>query len=74
MKSVFSSRNKCRSEEITANTIDCSDYLLVLSYGSEVWTICKSDRTRITANEIKFLRRTAGYTKLDKKRSMEILW
>jgi hypothetical protein len=42
-------------------------------YRSEVWTICKSDRTRITANEMKFLRRTAGYKKLDKKRNAEIL-
>jgi hypothetical protein len=42
------------------------------TYGSEAWTVCKSDRTRITANEIKFLR-TAEYTKLHKKRNMEIL-
>jgi hypothetical protein len=33
----------------------------------------KSDRTRITANEIKFLRRRAGYTKLDNKRNTETL-
>jgi hypothetical protein len=33
-----------------------------VTYRSEAWTIRKSDRTRITANEIKFLRRTAGYT------------
>jgi hypothetical protein len=45
----------------------------VLKYGSEVWTICKSDRTRVTVNEMKFVRRTAGYTKLDKKRNTEIL-
>jgi hypothetical protein len=42
-------------------------------YGSEAWTICRSDRTRITTAEIKFLRRTAGYTKLDKKRNTDIL-
>jgi hypothetical protein len=45
----------------------------ILTYGSEVWTICKSDRARITANEKKFVRRTARYTKLDKKRNTEIL-
>jgi hypothetical protein len=45
----------------------------ILTYGSESWTIRKSDRTRITANEIKFQGRTAGYTKLDIKRNMEIL-
>jgi hypothetical protein len=44
----------------------------IITYGSEAWTIRRSVRTRITANEIKFLRRTAGYTKLD-KRNTEIL-
>jgi hypothetical protein len=38
----------------------------ILTYGSEAWTIRRSDRTRITANEMNFLGRTAGYTKLDK--------
>jgi hypothetical protein len=33
--------------------------LAILTYGSEAWTICKSDRIRITAYEMKFLRRTA---------------
>jgi hypothetical protein len=37
----------------------------IVTYGSETWTICKSDRTRIIAKEMKFLRRTAGYIKLD---------
>jgi hypothetical protein len=46
---------------------------LILTYGSEDWTIRKSDRTRITENGMKFLRRTAGYTKLYKKRNSEIL-
>jgi hypothetical protein len=45
----------------------------ILTYGSEAWTVCKSDITRIIVNEMKFLRRTAGYTKLDKKRNTEIL-
>jgi hypothetical protein len=45
----------------------------ILTYGSESWTICKSDRTRMAANEMKFVRRTAGYTKLDKKRNTDIL-
>jgi hypothetical protein len=44
----------------------------ILTHGSEAWTICKPDRTKITANDIKFLR-TAGYTKLDKKRNTVIL-
>jgi hypothetical protein len=44
----------------------------ILTYISEAWTIRKSDRTRITANEMKFLRRTAEYTQLDKNRNIEI--
>jgi hypothetical protein len=35
----------------------------ILTYGGEAWTIRKSDGTRITTNEMKFLRRTAGYKK-----------
>jgi hypothetical protein len=35
----------------------------VSSYGSEAWTIRKSDERRITAYEMKFMRQTAGYTK-----------
>jgi hypothetical protein len=46
----------------------------ILTYGSEAWTIRNSDRTRITVNEMKFLRRRAGYTKLDKKINMKSLW
>jgi hypothetical protein len=45
----------------------------IVTYGSEAWTICESDRTRITTNEMKFLRRIAGYTKLDKKINTKIL-
>jgi hypothetical protein len=42
-----------------------------LTYGSEAWTFRKSDR--ITASEMKVLKRTAGYTTLDKNISTEIL-
>jgi len=31
-------------------------------YGSETWTIKARDDRRITAAEIKYMRRTAGYT------------
>jgi len=31
-------------------------------YGSETWTIKASDARRITATEMKYMRRTAGYT------------
>jgi len=31
-------------------------------YGSETWTVKASDVRRITATEMKYMRRTAGYT------------
>jgi len=36
--------------------------LPVLLYGSEIWTIKARDARRITAAEMKYMRRTAGYT------------
>jgi ribonuclease HIII len=33
-----------------------------LLYGSEIWTIKARDARRITAEEMKYMRRTAGYT------------
>jgi hypothetical protein len=36
--------------------------LTVLLYGSETWTIKARDVGRITAAEMKYMRRTAGYT------------
>jgi hypothetical protein len=41
--------------------------LPVVLYGSETWTISARDTRRITATEIKFMRRTAGYTRTDYK-------
>lgn len=45
----------------------------VLCYGSEAWTLRKCDENRITASEMKFMRRTAGYTKWDHQRNEDIL-
>jgi hypothetical protein len=45
----------------------------VLFYGREAWTIRKGDSNRLTACEMKFMRRTAGYTKWDHKRNEDIL-
>jgi hypothetical protein len=45
----------------------------MLSYGSEAWTTRKSDKSRITACEIKFKHRTAGYTNWDLKRCQKNL-
>jgi hypothetical protein len=44
----------------------------VLSYGSQAWTIRTDERILISA-EMRFLRRTAGYTGWDHKRNEDIL-
>jgi hypothetical protein len=41
--------------------------LPTLLYGSENWTIKARDARRITAAEMKYMRRTAGYTWTDQK-------
>ncbi|KAJ4430105.1 hypothetical protein ANN_22315 [Periplaneta americana] len=45
----------------------------VLCYGSEEWTLREKDESRITANEMKFMRYTAGYTKWDHKRNEDVM-
>jgi hypothetical protein len=44
----------------------------VLLYGSETWTIKARDASRITAAEMKYMRRTAGYIWTDYKRNIQI--
>ena len=46
--------------------------LPVLLYGSETWTVKASDGRRITAAEMKYMRRTAGYTWTDYKTNAQI--
>ena len=45
---------------------------LVLLYGSETWTITARDGRRITAAEMKYMRRTAGYSWTDYKTNVQI--
>ena len=45
---------------------------LVLLYGSETWTTKARDNRRITAAEMKYMRRTAGYTWTDYKTNTQI--
>ena len=45
----------------------------MVKYGCEIWALRKTDKKRITAAEMRFLRRTAGYTLLDRKRNTDIL-
>src|SRR5215469_9821818 len=44
----------------------------VLLYGSETWTIQAGDTRRISAAEMKYMRRTAGYTGTDYKTNTQI--
>jgi hypothetical protein len=44
----------------------------VLLYGSETWTIKAKDTRRITAAEMKYMRRTAGYFWTDYKTNAQI--
>ena len=46
--------------------------LPVLLYGSETWTIKARDARRITAADMKYMRRTAGYTWTDYKTNAQI--
>jgi len=43
-----------------------------LLYGSETWIIKARDARRITATEMKYTRRTAGYTWTDYKTNIQI--
>jgi hypothetical protein len=45
----------------------------VLSYGSEAWTVRRADERRSISAEMRFLRRTAGYTSWDHRRNEDIL-
>jgi hypothetical protein len=45
----------------------------VLSYGSEAWTVRRTDEKRLISAEMRFLRRTAGHTRWDRKRNEDIL-
>ena len=45
----------------------------ILCYGSEAWTLRKRDESRLTACEMRFMRRTAGYTKWDHKKNEDVL-
>ena len=44
----------------------------VLMYGSENWSLNRSDKRKIEAAEMRLLRSLAGYTLWDKKRSADI--
>jgi len=46
--------------------------LPVLLYGSETWTIKARDARRITATEMNYMSRTAGYTWTDYKTNVQI--
>jgi hypothetical protein len=45
----------------------------VLTYGSDAWAIRRADEKGLQAAEMKFMRKTAGFTILDHKRNEELL-
>jgi hypothetical protein len=47
--------------------------LPTLLYDSQIWTIKRCDKNRLRTAEMKYLRRTAGYTLLDHKSNEAIL-
>ena len=47
---------------LTTSSIHCNIQIEIEIYGREPWTIKASDARRITAAEMKYMRRTAGYT------------
>jgi len=69
LNNVFRPQNSLKKTTIKLyNTLA----LPVLLYGSETWTIKASDARRITAAEMKYLRRTAGYNWTDYRTTAQI--
>jgi hypothetical protein len=59
INNVFRPQKTCKKTRMKLyNTLA----LPILLYGSETWTIKARDARRITAAEMKYMRRTAGYT------------
>ena len=56
----------------TKRSIFNSVYCPTLIYGSETWNLDTSDKSRLQAAEMKFLRRSVGKTKRDKIRNTRI--
>ncbi|KAF7644066.1 hypothetical protein LDENG_00228770, partial [Lucifuga dentata] len=49
-----------------------SIYVLILTYGYELWVVTKRTRSWIQAEEMRFLRRVSGLTLRDRVRSSDI--
>lgn len=64
-----------RKKEITARTkmsVYNTVFKPILTYGSESWVLTQSQRSKIQAVEMKYLRGVRGVTKMDKMRSDKI--
>jgi hypothetical protein len=45
----------------------------VLTFGSEAWTVWKTEESRMAAAEMKFMRRMARYSRKDSERNTDIM-
>ena len=68
INNVFRPQKPLKNKNKLYNTLA----LPVLLYGSETWTIQAWDARRISAAEMKYMRRTAGYTWTDYKTNLHI--
>jgi len=68
INNVFRPKKTLKNKNKLYNTLA----LPVLLYGSETWTIQAWDARRISAAEMKYMRRTAGYTWTDYKTNLHI--
>ena len=69
MRLATKKKNLKKSRIKLYNTLDFP----VLLYGNETWTTKARDARRITAAEMKYMRRTAGYTWTDYKTNTQII-
>ena len=66
--------NKFRPQKTSQKTrIKLYNTLPFLLYGSVTWTVKARDKRRITAAEMKYMRRTAGYNGTDYKTNTQFV-
>jgi hypothetical protein len=69
---MFESRNKCLVERKNGENKKYTIYVIHMYLYRNTWTIKARDGRRITAAEMKYMRRTAGYIWTDHKTNEQI--